>query len=348
MKSKIFITTIATALCISFTNMKVNAFSEATSSQTRAAVNEIIEKNEDLSKYSQLIASKSLSLDNQEIPLYVTFENQDEALYKFKQLFSDELYEIQKKYKLEGLSQLNYEQYEYFFNTMLEDISSDSNKYRTMLEFIDIFENTYQNNEIIAKVKLAKSKRSNEREEIKEEISYIIPSYNENLENEKSSRKSNIGIPNLTGAVNYAKKYANTPNSLYRYFNGADCTNFMSQILNNGGVAQVTSNSKYSGWWYKTGTSYSHSWTVADTFSKYMGRVKYNVSWNTFKSKLVKGSFIGKDNTGDGDVNHMAFITAISSDKKQVQIAQHSSNYLKWSNSTGWINKGKGVYYLVR
>lgn len=232
---------------------------------------------------------------------------------------------------------------------MIDNDLTNVDRYNQMLEFIDIFENRYKNDEIISQVKLAESIRTCNKEYLKERINSLTPSYNTDTRKNKLERKSNLGMPNLTGAINYAKKYAEKPNTLYRYFPYGDCTNFISQILNNGGVKQVTSNSKYSGWWYKTENNYSHSWTVADTFSKYMGRVKYNVSWNTFRSKLVKGSFIGKDDSGDGDVNHMAFITAISSDKKQVQIAQHTKNYIKWSNSTGWTNIGsKGVYYLVR
>lgn len=349
MKIKIFIIVLTITLLIPIVETRAKAISNVTSYQTISETHLIIKNNDDLNQYDHLIAPESLSFENQEVPLYVTFKSQQKALLNFNHTFSDELKKISEIYGLQELTKNNYINYQSAINAMIDNDLTNVDRYNQMLEFIDIFENRYKNDEIISQVKLAKSIRTCNKEYLKERINSLTPSYNTDTRKNKLERKSNLGMPNLTGAINYAKKYAEKPNSLYRYFTNGDCTNFISQILNNGGVAQVTSSSKYSGWWYKTGSNYSYSWTVADTFSRYMGRVKYNVSWNTFRSKLVKGSFIGKDNTGDGDVNHMAFITAVSNDKKQVQIAQHTTNYIKWSNSTGWTNIGsKGVYYLVR
>lgn len=43
-----------------------------------------------------------------------------------------------------------------------------------------------------------------------------------------------------TKAANYAETYATNPNSAWPYFSGADCTNFISQALNHGGIAMDT------------------------------------------------------------------------------------------------------------
>lgn len=66
-------------------------------------------------------------------------------------------------------------------------------------------------------------------------------------------------------AINYAKKYALTPNELYKYFKlindtGGDCTNFISQCLYAGGAPMVYNNKN--SWWYKNSTC-SSSWSVA-------------------------------------------------------------------------------------
>lgn len=323
------------------------AEADPTSLEVKETMRNIIDKNEVLESYDKLISPTSLSLDNNEIPLYVTFNSQKDSLMKFKSEFSTELDLIKSTFQLDDINEKNYMNYFSHVITLTDSNAINIERGNEMQEFFDIYENKYQNDEIISKVESSKKTRSN-NDEIKEEIILLMPSYFDNDEKSRSLR-SNVGMPNLTGAINYAKKYATSPNPAYRYFNGADCTNFVSQILNNGGIKQVSSTSKTSGWWYQSSNNYSYSWTVANTFSKYMGRTRYNVTWNTFKSKLVKGSFIGKDNTDDGDLNHMAFITDIKSDKSQVQIAQHTDNYLKWSNSTGWTNIGsKAVYYLVR
>lgn len=350
MKKRNLLSILALILPLNCTN--VMAIENPTISTTNQLMNEIVENNDNLKKFDTLIVPNSLMLDDEEIPLYVSFENQQNALQNFRKSFSNEIDLLKHDYNLEEISENNYNEYYSAITSMIENNVSNNNisnidKYNEMLEFIDIFENKYQNDEISDKVTLASKLRGNDKDDIKNEISLLTPNYNEKISQVR--RTENLGMPNLNAAINYAKKYATSPNPLYTYFSNADCTNFVSQILNNGGVGQVVYSSKSSGWWYKTKSNYSYSWTVANTFSKYMGRTRYNVSWNTFKGKLKKGSFIGKDNTDDGDVNHMAFITDVSSDKSQVQIAQHTTNYLKWSNSTGWTNIGsKAVYYLVR
>ncbi|HBC96786.1 MAG TPA: methylase, partial [Clostridium sp.] len=73
-------------------------------------------------------------------------------------------------------------------------------------------------------------------------------------------------------AVNYARTYAGSPNTAYRYFpvqgdNGGDCTNFISQCLRAGGSPMVFSGKTR--WWY-TGQSWSVSWAVASSLYWYL------------------------------------------------------------------------------
>ena len=77
-----------------------------------------------------------------------------------------------------------------------------------------------------------------------------------------------------------------------------------------------------------------------------MGRQKYN-SWTSLVSNISRGSFIAADFGGDGKVDHCAFITDKSG--SNVQIAQHSTDYLKWSYNTSWPkDNGKRILYKVR
>lgn len=318
--------------------------SNLTSKTTKQAMGEIIKKNSGLEIYDELVAPQSLSLNGKEIPLYVTFKDQTKALKNFIEKFKEELDFIKKEFKLSDLNENNYENY---FSAIT--VATDSNLLpyeigNEMQEYFDIFENKDKNLNINNMVITAMKRDISSNDKL-EEINYFTPTY---TDEESQKSRINVGMPNLTAAVNYAKKYAVSQNPLYRYFKDADCTNFVSQILNNGGVKQETYSSRTSGWWYKSSSSYSYSWTVADTFRKYMGYSTKYYSWNSLKNNLVKGSFIGKDTGGDGDVNHMAFITDKKADGSQVQIAQHSTNYLKWSNDTGWINIGNAIYYIVR
>ncbi|MCI8331321.1 MAG: hypothetical protein HFE78_00625 [Clostridiales bacterium] len=67
----------------------------------------------------------------------------------------------------------------------------------------------------------------------------------------------------------YADKYVTKYNSSYKSYS-ADCTNFVSQCLAAGGLAQTDN------WWYKKGVvgtlfdTHSHAWSVADDLKNYM------------------------------------------------------------------------------
>lgn len=79
----------------------------------------------------------------------------------------------------------------------------------------------------------------------------------------------------LAGAVIYAETYVLTPNSEYTYFStNGDCTNFVSQILyEGGGFPQVLGQNTASTSWFYMLTypgGYSHSWTVVSDFYAYM------------------------------------------------------------------------------
>lgn len=284
--------------------------------------------------------NKSRELLNYNITRYQQFVNNDEALNEFKQLYKNELKQIQDKYNLEELNNNNYRTYQ---NIVYSD---DSNlNYTNMSKFFDIYGNAEQNIEIENYIALYNETNN---QDILSVLDLLLP-----YDSDKIAKRyydypetRNSGI-NLKPAIDYAMKYAVKQNPGYYYWNGADCTNFVSQILKAGGVKEVYTGNQYSGWWYRGMKSVSVSWIQARTFAKYMG-VGYTCtsSWNSFTSNVRQGDIISYDKTRDGDYDHMAFLCA--AEGTNLYIAQHTTNYLKPSSQTDWPNAIKKGYRLAR
>ena len=249
------------------------------------------------------------------------------------------------------------------FEELPEDIWKAAD---ALVGFFDIYENTDQNVEIRDLYEASIDPRAPmeiDDEDVLAEIDLLTPYTSQKLvETDDREAKQTIGI-NLTNAVTYAENNAsgyNTPT--YDKFSNGDCTNFVSQILEAGGVKQEVYSSENKGWWHKAtshwyGTSHSHSvsWIRADTFAKYMG-VSYTTTSNvSFANKLTKGDIVGFDKGSDGDWNHMAFVTDKKSTKTtyngstfyNYKIAQHTSNYCGWAQggaAKGWTTLGSNGY----
>lgn len=131
-----------------------------------------------------------------------------------------------------------------------------------MCEFIDIYENNDNNKDIIELCKndsqLAVSILSNDNnKELDMFASYATTTRSESFNAYKGSQ--------------YAQDWATSRNTNYYYsFSRGDCANFMSQILEAGGVKQIVYNDASKGWWHKrTEThlgpidSHSQSWATA-------------------------------------------------------------------------------------
>lgn len=168
--------------------------------------------------------------------------------------------------------------------------------------------------------------------------------------------------------IAYAKKYAPTKkgNPKYKYFDGADCTNFVSQIKRAGGVKDHVEWSsgvnpfirKDSSWYYNNG-SYGAIWVNANKFAKFFG-VKYKTkNFATFSTKVKKGSFITEDKKGDGNWDHMAFVTVTTTTKKKYKnityndfkVSQHTNDYHAYVsekvNKWETLTKNKGIVFAI-
>lgn len=145
-------------------------------------------------------------------------------------------------------------------------------------------------------------------------------------------------------AVNYAVKYATSPNPNFSYFSvykdaGGDCTNFTSQCLLAGG-APMTFTSQ-NPWWYK-GDSFSLSWSTASGLYYYLIS---NYSNNLYGIKGLETPNISSLEAGDlifyennnRKMAHSAIITDFYYDYPL--ISQHTPNLLNIPYEKAWAYK---------
>ncbi len=230
------------------------------------------------------------------------------------------------------------------------------NEIQTIVEFIDIAENTIYNNEIREYINNGS---------INENINTIIINlpYTEAVKLQinnsilfKTSR-SILAVRNISAGVSYAQTYAIYNNSINKYYNfgGTDCTNFTSQILEAMGVVQVTSptDDVNVGWWHKVKTylnpytyqnEYTHTHSASfirvSSFILKFGLYASYTDFKIFSQNVKVGDIIILDSNNDNSWDHVGFVTAISTtlgtytdeDGKSrsyynFKVAQHSNNY---------------------
>lgn len=140
-----------------------------------------------------------------------------------------------------------------------------------VLSFLDILENPIENEAIkqgLQCIEIAQSVGDMASDEAEDAVSFLLPSPDPCL-SESAIQPFNSGI-NLELARSYAAQFATTYNANYGYIGGADCTNFVSQILHHAGVSMDCKNSTASGWWWLGKTNKSNSWVNANTFKNYI------------------------------------------------------------------------------
>lgn len=306
--------------------------------------------------------------------LYRVFDDQEKAIADIKGKVPGLLSILSEEFNLSELSTDNWSDYRDAMFMLFDsankpiDYEESNIEFRILRAFFDIYENYDKNSEILAKVQNSTYSRANASldNDMVEELALLLP-YTEPLVQDYLGNKSNGIIPyasgatyNVTQAVNYANKYATSPNTpTYYYFNRGDCANFVSQILENAGVKQAVYSDVTKGWWHKRekgflGIGYkhthSHAWSLADTFARYQGVVYSTTNHNSFKANIKKGSFIVADYDRDGDWDHCGFVTDKTSN--DYKVAQHTSNYNAWASTStnNWDTLGTdgGKYGRVR
>lgn len=323
------------------------------------------------SKEGNVTFPNSVKAGTKDIELYCVYSNKDEVLNEINEKFYDTIQFVKQNYNIqENLNSDNWQEYrKAMINVSVDFPNVDSKILYSIAEIdgnFDIYENDEINNQIeklAVRYNIAEKARGNEQNIIMEEIDSIIPNYSDNFGTIEKRIQPRVGSTlNVARATDYAIRYATSPNkSAYHYFNNGDCTNFTSQILEYSGVQQDVYDSEYSGWWHKTVTTlgiitshkHSRSWTMADTFARYMGVTVKTTSIKNWAEGLYEGDFIALDKTNDGSWDHMAYVTergtpdtAMADDPinkvcisfRDIKIAQHTSNYHEWisSSKNGW------------
>jgi hypothetical protein len=334
--------------------------------------------------------SSPLKVGKTNVELYCTFTDRNLALNEMAVKYSNGISFLKEYINLpEQITSSNWNDFRNAINSIYEMNIDISQKISYELSMIDSFFDIYENNEINAQITSLVNKYSSlsstrqaslSGNSILNELDEIIPTYSDNFGTIASlqSTSSNI-VPmvgaslNVARATQYATTYATSPNtSSYYYFSNGDCTNFTSQILEYSGVSQVVYDSVYSGWWHKVSTdwlgnkthTHSRSWTMADTFARYMGVTVSSTNLETFSAGLAQGDFIGLDKTNDGSWDHLGYVTetngvlhmyddpdlGICIRYYNFKVAQHTSNYHLWVSNSGnsWETYTNGRYARIR
>lgn len=310
--------------------------------------------------------TKTVSLKGITNKMFIEFDSQEDALYKIKNKCCSLLDNIKEQYNLDDLSENNWQAYYDGLYSIIDDagdvlhISETDYEYRFLRAFFDIYENKLKNDKVdeFSSFDLSTRVMDDGEEKITSEIiAQNLPyqddfskeffgklnAYENYVDDEKIEEKNTLELRvaiNAKPAIAYATKYANNPNTTdYYYFRHGDCTNFVSQILEASGVSQEVYDSVHSGWWHKYNPNawwdkhkHSRSWTIADTFARYMGVILTRTNHRNFSAYVHKGSIIAGDWTNDGDWEHLAFVTAAdnyvgSYGYYDYRVAQHTSNY---------------------
>ena len=328
------------------------------------------ETKDDWQKYNEyyfgeIVDFGSVEIDGKINDLYKVFNNRETALESFKNANSLLINCIKSNYVLPELTCSNYEDYRKAFYDLIDSktcpewLYDQCEEMRMFEKFFDIFENNEWNEAIIQIV-------NNGYETVEErmELVGLLPCTDPFVkEYQNSSNTRSISGFTISDGVSYAGTYAYSYNSYYHHYSSGDCANFASQILEAGGKTQWNTGNQSTGWWYNHSSvshyldTCSNSWRLANSFANYFGMDYSTTNHSGFSSSIRKGSFIAFDAAGDGNWDHIGFVTDRSSSYNSslgyynYRVAQHSNDYNAWTSSSenGWetLEDGTCIYGVV-
>lgn len=316
---------------------------------------------------------QAININGVQNNLFCEFDNPDQAIEDLKENIPDLLSALQEQYALQALSSSNWKEYYsnlYQYEQSMIDAQTltkqTAQELAVLYSFFDIYENTEQNEKILALIDLASDE---DLQEFQTELAAALPYTSPFAVQTVSSQllATTRASFNVTNANAYAAQWANDDNhAAYGSFGAsADCTNFASQILEAGGKTQNYTGNTATGWWHKrisnTVHQYSNSWTVANKFGLYWGKSYQTKSFYNLSKNVTVGDFIAQDRTNDGSLDHIGYITTVGTEGnyggqtyRDLKIAQHSTHYHAWVSSSinGWENMWQdypnGYYWRIR
>ncbi|WP_458414562.1 amidase domain-containing protein [Schinkia sp. CFF1] len=151
-------------------------------------------------------------------------------------------------------------------------------------------------------------------------------------------------------AVQYAENWWNSYNPKYKRFKD-NCTNFISQCIHEGGIPMTAFGNRNKGWWY-SGSSWSYSWTVANSFRWHLSGAKQGILAQEVASvtDLILGDLICYDFEGDGRWNHNTIVVAKDANNEPLVNAQtYNSRMRYWAyrDSTAYTPNIKYKFFHI-
>ncbi len=145
----------------------------------------------------------------------------------------------------------------------------------------------------------------------------------------------------VSKAVAYSEQYWENYNPAYANFNnlGGDCANFTSQSIYAGGMPQVVTK-PYSndGWYYKTSTDRSATWTGANNLHHWM-RDNRGHCVTASKTTVYTGSPVFYSTKGDGTFQHAVLCVGTNSAGTPIINSHNSDRYhVMWNYYTGSVD----------
>lgn len=326
----------------------------------------------------------SVTIDGEKNYFLKTFDDPEKATAKIKEEIPNVLKALSETYQLEELTGKNWKEYQGMLYRYLDEenkaewYAEDNEEFELAEAFFDYYENEEINKELL---QFLSSINGSMNAEQKMECILMLP-YTEPLvaradeirneiQQESSSSSGLMAAKRsdnlkLSKAVRYAGYYAILSNrEQYGFFDGHDCTNFVSQILEVAGQEQI--NPMFipsNGWWhyqdYKLEHHHSRAWVNANAFGNYWSVDVKQTSHYLFSLQLQVGDFILADGDKNGTWDHAGFVTEVSDSMfkdqygvyyRNYKVAQHTTNYHRWANDekNGWVKDNqKKTYGIVR
>jgi len=136
-------------------------------------------------------------------------------------------------------------------------------------------------------------------------------------------------------AAAYADKWWNSYNPAFPSFPENDCTNYISQSINAGGMPINYTGNANSGWWVRK-DAWSYSWTVANSLRWYLSSLQGKGSMLVNSAKELEiGDVISYDFNGDGRWDHNSIVTAKTADGSPLVNAHTANSFQRlWNYET--------------
>lgn len=169
---------------------------------------------------------------------------------------------------------------------------------------------------------------------------------------------------NREEAVQYANDHWDNPNSNYPLY-GADCTNFVSQCVHEGGVPMKTGGTTDAYWHYTSASNRSPSWTGADYFMRHWTKVRLSSyygqaravrlytrdyilnNWHNFYIHVNPGDIIQYAYGDNSHVYHSAIITEKNESNEEFSFCSHSAGQNNGSLKTYISSRSQYEWIIV-